>query len=178
MNADSLIAARVPVHTKERFAVVAQRHGLSESALLRRLVEAALLTAGEAVSSEAESPERTTPEKVSVRLRPDDVRLLRERAHARQIRPGTYAALLIRSHLRNLSPLPAEELNALKQSIAEIGSIGRNLNQIARALNRDEEADHPDGVYIQSLLKALTGLRDYTKALVRANAISWEAGHE
>ena len=47
MNADSLIAARVMLHTKERFAVVAQRYRVSESALLRRLIEAALLTAGE-----------------------------------------------------------------------------------------------------------------------------------
>jgi antitoxin component of RelBE/YafQ-DinJ toxin-antitoxin module len=178
MNADSLIAARVPIHTKERFATVARRHGVSESALLRRLIEAAILTAGEPVAAAVESPEGLLSEKVSVRLRPDDVRLLRERARLRQIRPSTYVALLVRSHLRNLSPLPTDELTALKRSIAEIGAIGRNLNHIARTLNRGEEGDHPDVVYIQSLLKALTGLRDHTKALVAANANSWETGHE
>ena len=79
MNSDSLIAARVPSLTKERFTIVAQRHGVSESVLLRRLIEAALLTAGEAVSAADEPAEHMLPEKVSVRLRPDDVRLLRER---------------------------------------------------------------------------------------------------
>jgi transposase-like protein len=178
MNVESLIAARVPDQTKERFAAVARRHGVSESTLLRRLIDAALLTAGEGVSAAFEPPAGLLSEKVSVRLRPDDVRLLRERAHARQIRTGTYVALLVRSHLRNLSPLPTEELTALKRSIAEIGAIGRNLNQIARALNCGEEGDHPDAVYIQALLKALAGLRDHTKALVTANATSWETGHE
>jgi Bacterial mobilisation protein (MobC) len=178
MHVDALIAARVPLVTKRRFSLVAQRHGVSESALLRRLIEAALLTAGEATSAAVEPPEGLLSEKVSVRLRPDDVRLVRERAHARQIRPATYLALLIRSHLRNLSPLPTEELTALKRSIAEIGAIGRNLNQIARGLNRGEEEFHPDSVYIQALLKALAGLRDHTKALVTANAISWETSHE
>jgi len=45
MIADALIAARVPAETKQRFADVARHHGVSESVLLRRLVDAALLTA-------------------------------------------------------------------------------------------------------------------------------------
>ena len=50
---------------------------------------------------------------------------------------------LVRAHLSGLAPLPKEELTALKQSVAELGTIGRNLNQIARAVNQGETAALP-----------------------------------
>jgi len=179
MIADALIVARVPAETKQRFADVARHHGVSESVLLRRLVDAALLTAVVPQTPELAPVEPATLSgKISVRLRPDDLTLLRERAKARQMPTGTYVALLVRSHLRNLSPLPAEELKALRCSVAELGAIGRNLNQIARALNRGEERVGPNAAYMQALLKALTGLRDHTKTLVTANVLSWEVGYE
>ena len=43
MVADSLITARVTSEMKERFAAAARYQALSESALLKRLVEAALV---------------------------------------------------------------------------------------------------------------------------------------
>src|ERR1700730_7323407 len=125
MIADALIAARVPAETKHRFAAIARYHGVSESVLLRRLVDAALLTAGPSTKTDLEPVEPAPASgKISVRLRPDDLLLLRERATARQMPTATYVALLVRSHLRNLSPLPTEELKALKRSIAEVGALG------------------------------------------------------
>jgi len=56
--------------------------------------------------------------------------------------------------------------------------VGRNLNQIARALNRGEELVRPDEAELQALLRVVTILRDQTKALIMANIASWEAGHE
>ncbi len=44
MVADSLITARITSEIKERFAAVARYQALSESALLKRLVETALVT--------------------------------------------------------------------------------------------------------------------------------------
>jgi len=179
MNAASIIAARVPKDTKIRFGVMAQRHGVSESVLLRRLVEAALVTVGESTTREV-VPTETVPvsEKISVRLQPEDFRLLLERAGVRQIRVGTYVALLVRAHLRNLSPLPTPELKALTHSIAQVGAIGRNLNQIAHALNRGEGCGDFDRAYLQGLLKVLAALRDHIKALVTANNLTWEVGNE
>ena len=53
-----------------------------------------------------------------VRLRHEDRLLLRERAAARGMAAATYVSVLVRSHLRNLAPLPKEELLALKRSVA------------------------------------------------------------
>jgi predicted DNA binding CopG/RHH family protein len=137
MVADSLITARVTSETKERFRAVACYQGLSESTLLKRLVDAALLTTA-AVRPQA--PESIEPVaaggKISVRLRTDDLLLLRERAKVRAMPTSTYVSLLIRSHLRSVTPLPIAELDVLKRSVAEISAIGRNLNQIARSAPR------------------------------------------
>jgi hypothetical protein len=93
--------------------------------------------------------------KISVRLRPDDLLTLREPATARGVPTGTYVSFLIRSHLRSLPPLLAQELAALKSSLAELSAIGRNLNQIAHALNRGKHPHGPDRADLQALLRAL-----------------------
>lgn len=163
---------------KERFRAVARQQGLSESALLKRLVDTALLGTGVITAPTTEPVDPVaTGGKISVRLRPDDLVLLRERARVRSLPTSTYVSLLIRSHLRNLAPLPTTELMALRRSIAEVGAIGRNLNQIARALNQGEQPNGPSRSDLQALLRALTGLRDYTKGLINVNLASWEAGH-
>jgi len=178
MNADSLIAARVPQNVKTQFAALAHRRGVTESLLLRRLVEGAIMSAGESVDHEVGQSTQAPPEKISVRLRADDYRLLKDRSLVRRIRPSTYVSLLVHSHLRSMTPLPTEELAALKRSVAEVGAIGRNLNQIARALNHGEHANAPDFAYLQGVLKVLAGLRDHTKALVICNAESWESSSD
>ena len=45
-NADQFIAARIPSETKMRLRALAERQQLSESALLKRLVDLMLQTAG------------------------------------------------------------------------------------------------------------------------------------
>ena len=84
MVAESLITARVTSEMKERFAAVARYQALSESALLKRLVEAALVTVT-AVKPQVTQAVEPVPVggKISVRLRNDDLLLLRERAKAR-----------------------------------------------------------------------------------------------
>src|SRR5580693_9097443 len=102
MVADSLITARVTSDMKERFAALARYQALSESALLKRLVEAALVAVS-AVEPEV-PPNIVEPVpidgRISVRLRTDDLRTLRDRAKARMMPTSTYVSLLIRSHLR------------------------------------------------------------------------------
>jgi hypothetical protein len=165
--------------TKEAFGVVARRQGLSESALLKRLIEVSLMTAGVATVA-APEPIKPIPlsGRLSIRLPTDDLAALRERATAREMPTSTYTSLLIRAHLRALTPLPTAELAALKLSVAELGAIGRNLNQVARAVNQGEQPSGPSRADLQAMLRALTGLRDHTKALINANLASWESGHE
>jgi hypothetical protein len=179
MIADSLITARVTSEMKERFAAAARCQALSESAPLKRLVEAALLTATAPQPAVTETVEPVPIDgKITVRLRTDDLLLLRERAKARVMPTSTYVSFLIRSHLRALTPLPTPELEALKRSVAEISAIGRNLNQIARAVNQGERPSGPSKADLQVLLRALMGLRAHIKALINVNLASWRSGYE
>jgi hypothetical protein len=179
MVASSLIAARVTADMKQGFTAIAHRRGLSESTLLKRLIEASLVSAG-AIPTRAPDPVEPVINgaRVSVRLRADDLLLLRERARARQMPTGTYASLLIRAHLRTLTPLPTAELVASKASVAELGAIGRNLNQIARSLNQGDAHISLGLANLRALLKALWELRDHTKALIAVNLESWKIGYE
>jgi hypothetical protein len=161
--------------TKTRFAAIARHQGLSDSALLKRLIDT-MLQAG-CVAGVATDGRAGRVSRFSIRLRPDDQILLRERAAARGIPPATYVSVLTRAHLRSLSPLPKEELLALRRTVSELGSIGRNLNQIARAAIQGDRASGPSREDLRAILRVCEGLRDHVKGLLSANIKSWEQGY-
>lgn len=178
MNADQFIAARVSSETKARLRTLADQHQLSESALLKRLLD---LTLNSTAESRPVGEERVRKAvraaRLYVRLRPDDRLLLAERAAARSMAAATYVSVLVRAHLRPLTPLPKDELLALKRSVAELGAIGRNFNQIARAANQAAPTTGPCREDLFAMLKVCEALRDHVKALIKANTMSWEVGY-
>ena len=177
MSADQFIGARVSSDTKERLRALADRQQLSESAMLKRLLDVTLHAADEPgpIRSYANG-KALRAARLYVRLQADDQQLLLERATARSMASATYVAVLLRSHLRSLAPLPKDELLALKRTIADLGAVGRNLNQLAKLAhqgNRVGTAPNDFG----AMLKICEGLRDHVKALLKANVISWSVGH-
>jgi hypothetical protein len=178
MSSNKHLKAWVPCETKKRFAEFARGQGVSESALLKRVIEA--LIGGKEVRNAPLAPLEQVPAsgRLSVRLAADDLLLLRERARSRGIPSATYISLLVRSHLRNLSPIPDNELKALQQAIGQVSAIGRNLNQIARAVNAGERPDGPSKADLRAILRACTGLRDAFKGVLERNIQSWHAGHD
>jgi hypothetical protein len=177
MDGKLLLSARVDPYIKQRFVEVARQQGISESALLKKAIDGVLVGAGAPLTDVGPVGPVAKSCKLSVRLRPDDLVLIRERATARSIPTATYVSLLIRGHLRNLAPLPDAELAALRQSVNEIGAIGRNLNQVARALNQGHFSTGVTRADLQAILRALGALRDHVKGLISANLSSWEVGY-
>jgi len=111
-----------------------------------------------------------------IRLGADDQLLLRERAATRGMAAATYVSVLTRAHLRSLVPLPKEELLALKRTIGELGSIGRNLNQIAHAANQGQLVTSPGRNDLEAMLRVCGALRDNLKRVLLANLKSSEQG--
>jgi hypothetical protein len=191
MACTEFLKARVSPEIKLRIKAVADRELMSEATWLKRLVLREIRACDAAHDNEAD-PARAVGilhlgrvergpaghgKPMLVRLRSEDRLLLDARAEARGMRPATYASVLLRSHMRQLTPLPKDELLALKRSIALLASIGRNINQIAKVANQGGRIADSAGAEFRAMLKICVALRDNTKALLKANEISWETGH-
>lgn len=187
MNCTEVVKARVSAEMKRQVTALAERELLTEAAWLKRLIIRELRTANEASSADSVDPIRSPSEvargpsngvkRVYVRLCPEDWLLLEARAGARGLRPATYLAVLARSHLRSLAPLPKEEYLALMRSIAELAAIGRNINQIAHAANGGRRIPDSVAAEFRAMLKICEALRANTKSLLKANLTSWNTGH-
>ena len=177
MAGSTHLSTWISAEAKQRFAAAAARQGLSESALLKRLVEQMLASAGTDDLSDPIAPVDLRDARVTVRLVPEDRALLRERAAARTMPAATYVSVLVRAHLRGLRPLPDRELSSLQASIRELAAIGRHLNAMARLLAQDTRQAAPGRREVEAMFKVATGLRDHFHALIKANRVSWEIGH-
>ena len=179
--ATQFLRTRVSPDIKRRVQQAASRQLITESIWLKRLVIQALSESREsvpdAIGSTIRADRDSRDARLCVRLRQDDRLLLHGRAAARGMAPATFVSVLVRSHLRGIAPVPREELLALKRSVAELGVIGRNLNQIARAANQGTKPDGPRREDLRAMLRVVEALRDHVKALLRANQLSWQQGH-
>jgi hypothetical protein len=192
MSCTETLKTRVTPETKARVLTITRAELLTEAVWLRRLVTRSLhaLPAhlahlgemGDQPSGQL-APARGVSTKnqgqaarLYVRLRREDHLLLHERAAARSMASATYISVLVRSHLRTLVPLPKDELAALKRAIAELGAVGRNLNQVARVVYQGSRVADP-GREFRAMLKICEALRDHTKDLIKANAASWASGY-
>jgi len=184
------LKAHVSPEIKLQVKAVADSEFLSEAAWLKRMVLRELRASDAARGDDRESSQAGGIRRLAreargpsvcakpmlVRLRDEDKLLLDARAEARGMRPATYASVLLRSHLRKLTPLPKDEYLALKRSIAMLASIGRNINQIAKVANGGGRMPDAAGAEFRAMFKICAVLRDNTKALLKANETSWETG--
>ena len=189
MGATEILTTRITPEIKEQVTGVIRDEFLTESIWLRRLVLRELRAVQSAVGARHRgqapaadvrgrcSDKRAPGPSLYIRLRPEDRLLLHERAAARGMASATYVSVLVRSHLRSLAPLPKEELVALKRAVSELGAVGRNLNQIARAANSGARVGGIGQDEFRAILKICEALRDHAKSLIRANAASWNSGH-
>src|SRR5688572_27318496 len=112
------LRTRVSPQMKARVHALAEQQFISEAVWLRQLVAAALreaapdgpgasqtipaLPATRASSALNIGGESRRDACTSIRLRPQDRRLLQERAEARSMRSCTYVSVLVRAHLHHL----------------------------------------------------------------------------
>ena len=174
MKARKHLAVWVSPATHARFAALAQQGGLGISTLLGNLVENLLDEAPTPDPIDAAAHALAT-DRVCIRLRPGDAEVVRRRSMARRMKPSTYIAALVRSHLVQDPPLPPAEIAMLERATAELSAIGRNLNQIARAVNAGAPAPAGTASLVGRSVEAVEAVREATKVYVRKAIAGWEA---
>lgn len=165
-----LIAAQCSESTKSRFRALAERHGMSESALLRQMIDQVL--AGNEKPSDLErfgGIRGGHTGQLRLRLRPKEIAAIRALAKpAGQSAQGWVVAQL-RQRLEGAVPFAREELAAMHDAVREIGSVGRNLNSITRHLLRTGQL-LADQLELGALSKAVECIRrEMIATLTRAN---------
>jgi hypothetical protein len=166
------ITTRPSAAEKARFAALADRAGMSESALALMAIRSVLDPEGKAPTAVAEIGSAT--DRITIRLRPGDGAAIARRAAQRGMKASTYLAALARAHVGANPPLPATELAALKQSIGVLAGLGRLLAQTVRspALTGPEREDLRQ--QLSRTRAAVAALERHTHDLARAALISWE----
>jgi hypothetical protein len=170
--------ATVTAEIKRGINAAAEAELITPTAWLRRVVIRALASQPRVLERRESDEVSADPRdrRLFVRLSPEDSLLLNARALARGMRPATYVAVMLRSHLRSLTPLPKDELLALRCAVSELGALTRELHRIAHMLGQEGRAAASEPPDLREVARLCQVLRSNTKALIRANVNSWEIG--
>lgn len=177
MPGERLFAVVAPAQ-KARFTALANQAGVSESKLIRMLIDAAL--ARNAVPEQrprkaGKEPAYIPPEKYTVRLRGEDAAELERRAGAREMVASSYAGQVLRAHLRAAPPLPYTEFQTIKQLVNELGGIRGALIQLLGAQKDAKQRIDAQVIdAINKLLPVLKSAREDVQNMLAANTRSWE----
>lgn len=167
------LGAAVDAQRKADFEAAAAARHLTPSALLVVLIDSLL---ERQPPPPAPPPERggIKDEKVTVRLTPFYLAELDRLASARNWPRSTYLARLLVVHVDNKPQFCHDEVAAVRQVARQLADMGRNVNQIAKALNTSLDNAHLALAMEFDLVKMLIEVEtNAVKELVRANLDQW-----
>ena len=170
------ITARPSAAEKARFTWLAERAGMSESALALMAIRAVLDPDGKAPAV-ATGPTETdaATDRITIRLRPGDGAAIARRAAQRGMKASTYLAALTRAHLGVNPPLAVTELATLKQSIVVLAGLGRLLAQTARNPALAGPGLEELRQNLSRTRAAVAAVEQRTHDLARTALVSWES---
>jgi len=173
------LLTQVDIELKQRFQKLSKSNGLSESELLRSIVIDAMRNIEFNESDKFGLNldfEKSETERITVRMPSFLMQAAKEKGKAKGMATSRWIAALVQSNIAKNPVMADQELNNLKASIRELNAIGRNINQMARALNESRnntDKVNLDTLYLlgDSLKRNLSAVRE----LVRASQQVWEA---
>jgi len=160
--------------TKARFRSMAKARGLSESELLRAVI---LTVTGEDDPGEpprAPDSQNADNARLTVRMPRFLMEAAAVRAKANGMATSRWVAALAQSNLTRQPVMTDAELAGLLAANRELSAIGRNINQIARALNEAfHETERVKLEQLAQLREMITRQRAAIRALVRSSQNAW-----
>ncbi|KMZ11840.1 hypothetical protein BHUM_03132 [Candidatus Burkholderia humilis] len=163
------LKTRVTTDEKRQFHAAAQANGLTDSRLLEKLVQAFLKREPIASPTPA-SQVGVRSQQAHARLTPAEHADLGQLAAERGMSRGTYLGELFRVHAYEQPRFSTVEIDALHRAAEQLTAVGRNVNQIARALNTSlDEAHRATAIDFQHLKRMIDEQRTHVNELVRSN---------
>ncbi len=124
--------------------------------------------------AELGEPGALDTEKITVRLPGFLKKRVVVRAKLLKMGTGRWVGAFIQSNLMRQPVMTDRELQALEASTRELTAIGRNINQIARALNEAHfQTERVRLDRLAELSEAIQKLRGDIRSLVRASRNAW-----
>ncbi|MGX8882097.1 plasmid mobilization relaxosome protein MobC [Methylovorus sp. SPW-M1] len=117
----------------------------------------------------------TTKVRLELRLSASEYEATKVLADVTGANVNRYVANLLRSHLTQAPQFHQRELDAVTQSNAQLMKIGSNLNQIARAINRNPL--ETDFARVDLMRDVSSHIKDHTRSiamLIQANLQRWK----
>jgi len=170
-----IIKAEVDKEQKAAFRNLAKSQGMTETELLRQMINQATDTV--VVDSE-EKIERNNRTTVSFTEKEFN-RLLQRSRRDGFSKHTAWIVGLVRTVLFRQPAFSTNEIDALRESNREIAAIGRNLNQIARAINADfREESRIKRAETKALADDLASHRKKVSRLIRQSLNRWSTEDE
>lgn len=170
----------VETETKARFHRKAKARGLTESELLRTMVLASIAPKENAEQQLIEPGQASMPintGRMTVRMPGYLLEATKTKAKAKGMTPSRYIAAMVQSNYTGKPVLSDDELTALRINSRELVAIGRNINQIARALNASfHEKDLVQLDALADLGQLIERNRKTILRFIDASQNAWEAG--
>jgi hypothetical protein len=176
-----LLSARVKPQTKALFDKRAAELKMTSAALLEKVVEAFLqMPTTEPSALVKASPMESEPDAakgkvwIDVSLSSAEAKALDALAAEMGWSRLKYLAQLFRVHLSGEPRFSEKEMLELRQVTMQLSALGRNINQVARALNISlDNANQAHAVQWEMMHKVIDVHRKYVKALVKSNLEYW-----
>ena len=169
-----ILKARFDAEVHKRFVARAAALKLSESELLRRAVNREL--DGQVEESQPADPEPAELDvtRLTVRLPAFVSKAATGRALSLGMKPSRWVAALVQSNVARHPVFTELELQAVEASTRELAAIGRNINQIARALNEAHfQTERVRLDRLDQLTELIRKTRENIRALVKSSRNAW-----
>jgi hypothetical protein len=165
----------VTAEQKQAWKAFCHDRGINESDMLGLVIEK--ITEGQ-VGFDFKGLTEPKTDKVTIRLQSADTKRMTERAKAEGFPSRTtWLTNLVMSVLNGDPVLTDVEVNTLRASNRELAAIGRNLNQVARAINIDFREGNQIAVSaIEALANRIERHKEVVAGLISKSANRWDSG--
>lgn len=173
------IITRTDEETKKAFRAVAKKRGITESKLLDELIASAIRAKPGAQIADDPEPVKPTaesiePARINIRLPAFLLDGAKQRAESKAMSTNRWVVALLQTHLTQKPVMTDYQVAMLKGSGRELAAIGRNMNQIARALHESShETDRMKLKLLEDLAAEIKVNRQMISDLVRASLHAW-----